>query len=192
MRNKLNILWFVGFELEQLSQKGSDDFHELINVNFFEVILGESFWHQGTHKEVNLSSMFIRCRENEEGLLRVSNRGLVVFGNISIIILILSKQKNTSFGSFLKNVDLLCHIFYMLHNKIHWNPVIPVTRNNDICVGNGWVYKVSKCIFDKFVVLFQNANNRSSSFRNIPFDSPAESNVIYIILKVPSQLMKIL
>ena len=66
----------------------------------------------------------------------------------------------------------------MLNNEVDRNPVVPVPRDNDVCVGDSRVYKVPERIFDELVVLFENPHNCPSSFCNVPFDPPAEPYIV--------------
>lgn len=124
--------------------------------------------------------MLIRSWENQEWLSSHLNRILIVFLNIEIKVFILSEKKNLSILSCFKNIFLSGHIFNMLHNKVYRNPVISGAWNNQISIANSRIDKVPESVFDKFIILSQNANNSSTPFDSISLDPSAQPNIIYI------------
>ena len=63
--------------------------------------------------------MFIGGGEDKEGLFCEGDRSLVVIGNVLVVVLVFAEEEYFCFVRFFKNVDFLCHIFDVLHNKIY-------------------------------------------------------------------------
>ena len=76
---ELDVVGLVGFELEELSQECPHDLHELVDVDFLEVVLGEGLGQEGVHEEVQLPAVLVGSGEDHEGVLGVAHRRLVVF-----------------------------------------------------------------------------------------------------------------
>lgn len=125
--------------------------------------------------------MLVGGGEDQEGLLFDTDHNLRLAGGVvalEVVDFALSEDESFGLDSPLLEGDPSCHVFYVLNDEIHRNSVVSETRNDDVSVDCSGKDEVSEGFFDKFVVLFKNADDASASFRGIALEAAAESNIV--------------
>ena len=130
--------------------------------------------------------------EDQEWFLLHGDLHIIGICSFKVIDLWLPEDESFGLDCLFLESDPSGHIFDMLHDEVNWDSIIPEARDNDIGIDDGGVDEVSEGIFDKFIVLFQDTDDRSPSFSSISLQSSTKPDIIWIIGPLPSQLMKIL
>lgn len=80
----------------------------------------------------------------------------------------------------------------ILDDEVHRDAVVAETRDDDISVDRRRQDEIAICVLDEFVVLRQDGDHGATAFDCVTLQPPAQPQVVWICLGVPSQLMKIL
>lgn len=125
--------------------------------------------------------MLILGGEDQKGFLLNWNSTLVWATALQIVDLALSKNESPSFNRSLLKGDPSCHIFDVLDDEIHWNPVVSESWDYDICIDHIGEDEVSEGVLYEFVVLFEDTNDWSPSFYSISLQTTAKSDIVVAV-----------
>lgn len=157
-----------------------------------EVFDREDLGEQAGQEELELFAVLIGGGEDKEGLLFDGDLDVVGVGCLQVVDLGLPEDEGAGLDCSFLEGDPSRHVLDVLHDEVHRNPVVSEARDDDVGVDDGRQDEGSEGILDKLVVLFQDADDRTSAFLRVSFETAAEADVVWVGTGLPSQLMKIL
>ena len=108
------------------------------------------------------------------------NQHLIFVGAAAfkVVDLALSEDEGLGLERSLLEGDPPRHVLDVLHDEIHRHSVISESRDDDIRIDGGRQDEISERFLDELVVLVEHTHHASSSFRGVPLQPPAESDVV--------------
>ena len=95
-----------------------------------------------------------------------------------VVVLVLAEEEDPGPGHLVEEVDLLGHVFDVLHDEVHRDAVVPVPGDHDVGVRDRRRDEVSEGILHELVVLLQHPYDGPSPLGHVSLDPPAEADVV--------------